>query len=402
MSFLKTLGFAGILVGFFGFFGFTSDNAYAVPQEKEWTILVYLNGHNSLDSFGPMDLNEMEKVGSTDQVNVVVQWASSSAETTKRLLVKKDTNSSTVTSPIVENMPRVDMGDYKSLIAFVRWGVANYPAKHYMIDIWNHGAGWHRDGSSSGVFRDISNDDLSGHKIKTEELGLVFAQIKGDIGRKIDIVGSDACLMAMAEVASEYADSVDFSVGSEDLEPGEGWPYDTWLSRLVKAPKSGGAEVSKMLVEEYVASYNGGSQGSEDATLSALDLSHQGEIETAIGELGRKIQGLNTTERAEVVKIGQSAQKFYFGDYRDLGDFINLLDRSSLVGLKSDRTLENLKAAFKSYVVTGKSVGNYTSALGVSFWMPGSASTMSTYGARYQKLKFNLGSHWFDALDALL
>ena len=87
---------------------------------KEWTFLVYLNGNNNLDSFGTMNINEMEQFGSSDQVNVVVQWASMRSQVTKRLLVQKD-SSTTVTSPVVESLSNVDMGDYHSLIEFARW-----------------------------------------------------------------------------------------------------------------------------------------------------------------------------------------------------------------------------------------------------------------------------------------
>jgi hypothetical protein len=40
---------------------------------REWTVLGYLAGDNNLDGAAVEDINEMEVVGSTDQVNVVVQ-----------------------------------------------------------------------------------------------------------------------------------------------------------------------------------------------------------------------------------------------------------------------------------------------------------------------------------------
>ena len=39
--------------------------------------------------------------------------------------------------------------------------------------------------------------------------------IQGQLGRPVDIVGYDACMMAMAEVAAEFSDSVDYLVASE-------------------------------------------------------------------------------------------------------------------------------------------------------------------------------------------
>ena len=70
------------------------------PALKEWTILVFLNGHNDLDSYGAMNVNAMERVGSSPGVNIVVQWASLDFSTTKRILVQKDNDEANVTSPM--------------------------------------------------------------------------------------------------------------------------------------------------------------------------------------------------------------------------------------------------------------------------------------------------------------
>ena len=112
------------------------------PQQgvKEWTMLVYLNGHNNLDSFGAININQMEQVGSTKDLNIVVQWASSQGGSTKRLLVKKDNDTNTVTSPVVQDMGKVDMGDWHNVVEFVKWAHVKYPAKHYFLDIWDHGS----------------------------------------------------------------------------------------------------------------------------------------------------------------------------------------------------------------------------------------------------------------------
>ena len=116
----------------------------------------------------------MEKVGSTKDVNVVVQWASLDNGNTQRLFVTQD-SSPEVKSLVVEDLPAVDMGDYRNLVEFVRWGAKNYPAKKYFVDVWNHGSGWHNlmaGGRSGGItISDISYDDKTGNVITTEQLG---------------------------------------------------------------------------------------------------------------------------------------------------------------------------------------------------------------------------------------
>ncbi len=66
---------------------------------------------------------------------------------------------------------------------------------------------------------DASYDDISHNKITTEQFGIAMAQIKQKLGRNIDILGFDACMMAMGEVGAEVAASTDILVGSEELEP---------------------------------------------------------------------------------------------------------------------------------------------------------------------------------------
>jgi hypothetical protein len=97
----------------------TSISAASAATAKDWTFLVYINGNNSLDEFGQTNLIQMEKVGTTDTVNVVAEWASKSTGKTSRLLVQKSTNPDEVTSPILQTLDNPDMGDWNTLVDFI-------------------------------------------------------------------------------------------------------------------------------------------------------------------------------------------------------------------------------------------------------------------------------------------
>lgn len=45
-----------------------------MATEKNWTVMVYMAGDNNLDSAGVVDLTEMKKVGSTKEINILVQF----------------------------------------------------------------------------------------------------------------------------------------------------------------------------------------------------------------------------------------------------------------------------------------------------------------------------------------
>lgn len=372
-------------------------------QQKEWTFLIYLNGHNNLDYFGAMDINEMEKVGSTGDVNVVVQWASSASPKTKRVYVQKDLDPSKVTSPTVQEMPRVDMGDYRSLVEFVRWGVATYPAKKYFIAVWDHGSGWHakKRGQLGITPQDISWDDFSGNHMTTKQLGQAMTEAAQIIGHKVDVYGSDACLMAMAEVAGEMMSSVEVFVGSQELEPGKGWPYDGLLSRWTARPGATARDVGKYLVEEYVKSYQGGSQGNDQVTLSAFDLTQMPGFNAWVKELGEKLSKLDASERAKVVSAARGSINFTYDDYVDLMDFVSNVQKAGISTLDSDLYRRGSQS-FDQFVYANGVTASYARAKGLSLWIPQDMSTYNRYIDLYRQLGFQAETGWADSLRAVL
>lgn len=384
----------------FGVAAFAALSASA--QEKDWTILVFLNGNNNLDSYGKEDVNEMEKVGSSDRVNVVVQWASYGTRKTKRLKVVKDNNVNTVTSPVLQDMGQVDMGDVNELINFVKWGKENFPAKNYFVDVWNHGNGWQKGLKQSPVFKDVSYDDFSGNRITTEQLGFAMAEAKQIIGHNVAIFGFDACLMAMAEIAGEIAESTDYLVGSEDLEPGDGWPYDDFLNAVAAIPGNeiSTAQMASALVNAYGASYTNGSQGNDSVTLSAFDLAAFKDMYPAYKELGIALNGVaNSSELPQLKEAINSTLGFYGSDYKDLGSFLHKLESKNFRGISAN-LIANVRAQLSKVVTANKPTGSFAEAEGLSVWIPDYSSSWSYYGERYRGFVFDKETQWSNWIES--
>jgi hypothetical protein len=383
-----------------------STSVARAADVKEWTFLIYLNGNNNLDSFGETNIKQMEKVGSTADINIVTQWASLAKQNTQRLYIMKSANPDQVMSPPVQELGAVDMGDWHSVVDFVKWGVANYPAKHYFIDVWDHGSGWHAIRAMSAKNRrrmhalDISWDDNTGHSITTVQLGMALAESAKAIGHKVDLYASDACLMAMAEVADEVAGSVGVFAGSQEVEPGAGWPYDTFLSRWTEKPKSTAAEVSTMLTEEYVSSYNGGENGNQGATFSSFNLAKMASLNAAVSKLGQKIVTLPKAERAAVLAAAKQTQSFTVSDYADFSDFVTNLDSAKVLGSVKDTT-SDIRSILNEFVITNRTTSEFAKAWGVSIWLPTSLNTYQVNANNYNTLKFSAHTHWGKALRAL-
>jgi hypothetical protein len=382
-----------------------SFNAASAATTKDWTFLVYINGNNSLDEFGKTNLIQMEKVGSTDTVNVVAEWASKSTGKTSRLLVQKSTNSQEVTSPILQELNSPDMGDWNTLVDFVKWGVAAYPAQHYFISVWDHGNGWEPmtltlGGKPAQNFRPmgISLDENTGHQFSTPDLGAAMGAAAQIIGHKVDVYGSDACLMAMAEIAGEMSDSVNYLVGSQEVEPGPGWPYTEILTGWNQKAGMTAVEMANVVVQQYVKSYQGGSNGNEQVTFSAFDLSQMDALETAVTALGKQLLGLNATQKKAVTKAISKTQNFTDADYGDLGDFVTNIQSTS--GMDSGM-LTDLKTASSNFVIANSDTSEYSKAHGVSIWLPAKASTYKQYSQDYAPLKFNTATGWGATLASL-
>ncbi len=377
--------------GFLTLFFCATLASSSFAKEKEWALLLFLNANNNLATFGDLNLNQIESIGSTDDVDVIVQWGRTGQDKTYRMKMMKDDDMKKITSPYVETLPRVDMGDYKNLIEFVRWSHEHYPAKRYFIAFWNHGSGWYRGPADPN--RGVSYDDYSGNHITTEQMGTAMREIAKIIGHKVDIVGADACLMAMGEVASEMQDSVDVYVASEETEPGVGWPYHMWLNRWVKNSKATPAEVATYLVEEYFESL----KEKNGITLSAMDLTRLPAVWERMKELGQHISLLKTSDMTPVHEAIESAISFYSADATDLGHAMTKAKGAK--SLVDEKLLMSVQEKVKDLIIANKTSPGYANATGISVWYPKYKSVYERHLNAYQSLRFAKETGWDKVLS---
>jgi len=264
-----------------------------VSFNKKWTIMFFMSYDNDLEYFGLADLIEITSVGSSKEVNLIVQFDRNpnynndavvninNWTTCKRFYVKKNELKE------IEDLGEVNMGSYTVLSDFVIWSIKNYPADNYVIILGNHGASWWGFGID-----ETSNDDL----LTLEELDTAFLEAKQKTGiLGFDLIGFDACLQADIQTVYIMKNYGKYMVASEELEPGFGWNYSDFLSYLVNNPDISSLDLAKKICDSYKAFFDLSSDSNIQnqgggITLSVIDLENVSQLETAIDGFGSALK----------------------------------------------------------------------------------------------------------------
>lgn len=382
-------------------------NPAPAPVQKKWTFLVYMNAANDLEPYSGLNINQMEQVGSNADLNVVVQvkrisnkydpkFAEWKDNTTRRFYIDKDADTSDINSRLLEQNDAVDMGDDDMLKEFVQWGVANFPAERLCLVLWNHGAGWRTARLRSDTKRGVSYDDLTGSHIDTIEL-------PGAIGlannRKWDLLAWDSSLMQMAEVNYEVRDQARFIVGSEESPPGEGYPYDSFLARLVQNPNQDGRELGIAMAQDMLTAFG----PTSDTTQSVLDTSKIAAIAPAVDALGKALLGATGPHGPAIAQVRDVLTENYaYEENRDLLHFAQLL-ASAAPGMTTPRVPDtavqtaanNVQQAVRAALVININGTAHPNSQGLSIFLPSPASYRDIdqrqnngFGQRYERLAF--------------
>jgi Clostripain family len=108
-------------------------------------------------------------------------------------------------------------------------------------------AGEPKDAPQVGGFHAASFDDDTGNFLYDSDVQQIIAELAVRLGRKLDVVGYDACLMAMIETAYGFRNSAAVMVASEELEPGAGWDYAAVMKSITSNPTMGPSELANAL-----------------------------------------------------------------------------------------------------------------------------------------------------------
>ncbi|MDO8476048.1 MAG: clostripain-related cysteine peptidase [Candidatus Rokubacteria bacterium] len=413
--------------------------------EAQWLVLEYLAADNDLEGELLADLAEMERVGSTPGVVEILAQVDRSPGNdaskgnwhgSRRYYVTRGTDPRKISSRVLADLGPTNTGDPGVLESYIRFGALRYPARATALVLLNHGSGFYvppdmqaharaaheastprarrrrrppifhttreRLRETAPADRGIAYDDGASDCLDNQELKRVLATAHRALGRKVDLVGMDACLMTMIEVAYQLRDHAQVLVGSEDVEPGPGWPHAAILADLTKHPAMTGAELGAAVVQRYVESYR---HGGEDATQSAINLGRLDDLVEAVDVLARRLlAGLKSAAViASLLAARRKTLQFFEGLYVDLYHLAANLATTAGNSLIADacRDVQRIIDGdeVRSPIIAQAHAGApMAPARGLSIYFP----LFLDRSAFYRELDFARATRWADLLDAYL
>ncbi len=339
--------------------------ATAAPPaaQAKWTVMVYMSGDNNLEDFIAKDLEtELAPTGSSTDVQVVAladrgpgfDRSHGDWQTTKLFHVTQGMTA--LPGSEVADWGERNMGDPQTLVDFVTWSKANYPADHYALYFWGHGWSWH----PGVVMQDDTNaDTLDYHEMKP---------IMNTLGFN-DVVGYDGCNMASVEIQSLWHGHATALAASQEFVGWEGIQYDVVLAQLAANPS---------MTADQVAIATSASATSEK-TFSAVAVDGRWDaLRTAIDNFAVAMRNGAAANRSKMTKaFGFTRDMWQAPIDKDLYDMAFEINKGvSDTNMKAKA--QTVIAAMGPVVLHERHVSQYADAHGITIFYIGKASDKTT------------------------
>lgn len=359
---------------------------------RDWTVLVYMAADNSLVQWADSDLVEMENVGSSSTMTVIVQVDKPSIGA-RRLLIGQGT------SQELQDLGVIDMCDWQTLTNFLVWGISRYPAERYFVVLWDHGTGW-LPGPRQSFGSDWSSGTTLG--IANGDLRRALQTVYNSTGERINLFAFDACLMQQIEVAYEIKGYATVLVAPQTICPLPGFQYDGILEELTTDPSMSSHELAKKVVAINVNRYI----DVQPVVFGALNVGYLYYVEEAMDDVITSLM-VHPPSQA-IIDLRARVQTIpIFGtipgpgdDYVDLGDFAE-----GLYTIYPGDATEQLVSMYNNLVIASGYWGDdFSSTTGLTVWFPAQylrfKQLLDDYGnliwIRSQWMQF---LNWFYAQD---
>ncbi len=389
--------------------GSRGDGEEPLKPKAQWLFLNYIAADCNLVKHQVLNIDTMEKVGSDADSHIVAyidvgpkpeplsgEWSGA-----RSFYVTRDDTPGKIASQVVgEYGDHVDMSSPDTLKKFVVEAIKKFPATHVALILNDHGGGF------SGAMA----DDSDGSFMSVPQIRVALQEAEKETGKKIDIIGFDACLMAEAEVAYELRDCADIMLASEENEGGPGWSYDSILGghvlgeavKRISESSRRGLKVTPEECAKIVVEVNR-ENNLMIPTFSAIDLRKMNDLKDAVNVLSNAILA---TEDTTSVQLGLARAENY-GDnwlpYRDIHDLHDAC--SKIAEITSDPALKNAAEYLRNKITNEYVIANevyeeeHPNSKGISIYFPRLIPGEIEYG--YPEMQFAHDTQWDEVVRSL-
>ena len=339
------------------------------------TLMVYMCGTDLESKYGmaTSDLMEMTKATISDNINLIVYtggcagWKNDVVSTRNNQIYRVRAGG---VENLVSNAGSGAMTDPATLLSFLDYCKNNFEANRYQLIFWDHGGGSITGYGYDEKYARTGSMDLAEMDQALTEAGIEF-----------DFIGFDTCLMATTETALMLTEHADYMIGSEESEPGIGWYYTDWLTKLSQNTSMPTVEIGKNICDDFVKMCNQQCPG-QGATLSVVDLAEaEVTIPEALAAFSESAnQLLANNDYRTIAKARSGAREYAAESGVDMVDFVDMINKIGTDEAKalSDRLLSCIK-----YNNTSADMAN---SYGLSIYFPYRSmkyvnSALQTYSA---------------------
>ena len=358
----------------------------APPARAKWTVMVYISGDNNLEDYVVKDIElELAPTGSSTNVQVVAiadrgpgyDTSYGDWQTTKLFHVTQGMTAASENA--VADWGERNMGDKQTLIDFVTWTKANYPADHYALYFWGHGWNWH---PGYVMLDDTSADTLDYHETKSAIPSLGF----------MDVVGYDGCNMASIEIFNLWHGHATAVTSSQEYVGWDGIEYDLVLAQLAATPNMTADQVAIATSQS----------ATNDKTWSAVAV--DGRLNTLLTAVDQWSAALNSglaANRSKYNRAFGATRSFWQAPMdKDLYDMAYEIKRNV-----SDANIKNksqaVMDAFGAVILHERHVNAYADVHGITIYHISKATEKdSNYNYYRTTIDFALLYAWDEFLNA--
>lgn len=221
-------------------------------MNESWTVLIYANGNCDMEPEIYRSLLDSEKICSKDEVTVLMQIGRAHRSITKKLRpfcylgyeqnLWSGVRRYYVNNPssiLLQDLGNINMADPMTLYEFIKWGIKNYKADHYILVLSGHGM------SFVGGLTDLTFNLF--YHMGIPEMSTVIKMAKTELNCEFEVLILDMCYMntveIMCELGNQEISSVKTVITYIEKGPFSGLPYDKLIQSIQNLSSTKNTEV---------------------------------------------------------------------------------------------------------------------------------------------------------------